>query len=167
MRPRHFLYTILFFSAILFISNYLPGCANIIAPTGGPKDTLPPVLVSVNPKDSALNFTGKRVTFTFNEYVQLANQTENLVFSPTPTVTPQIDAKLRTITVRIKDTLDPNTTYTIQFGNAISDINEGNVLRNFTYVFSTGNRLDSNTFRGKVLMAETGKVDSTLIVMLH
>ena len=74
---------------------------------------------------------------------------------------------MNTITVKLKDTLEPNTTYTLNFGNAIKDVNEGNILKNFTYIFSTGTYIDSLELRGKVLLAETGETDTTLTVMLH
>ncbi|MFL5744204.1 MAG: Ig-like domain-containing protein [Niastella sp.] len=143
------------------------GCANIIPPTGGPRDSLPPKLVSVNPRDSARNFNGKKIVLEFNEFVQIDNIQENLLVSPVPKINPIVDSKLRTVTVTVKDTLQPNTTYTIDFGNAIKDVNEGNILKNFTYMFTTGNNLDSLSLTGKVIIAETGKTDSTLIVMLH
>jgi hypothetical protein len=143
------------------------GCANIIPPTGGPRDSLPPKLVSVNPHDSARNFNGKKIVLEFNEFVQIDNIQENLLVSPVPKINPMVDSKLRTVTVTVKDTLQPNTTYTIDFGNAIKDVNEGNILKNFTYLFTTGNNLDSLSLTGKVIIAETGKTDSTLIVMLH
>ncbi|HZG23788.1 MAG TPA: Ig-like domain-containing protein, partial [Chitinophagaceae bacterium] len=126
---------VLVFTKVMFLST---GCANIVAPTGGPRDSLPPVLISVTPEDSSLNFTGNRVTFVFNEFVDLQNVRENLIVSPTPKIDPIVDFKLRTVNVRIKDTLEPNTTYSYNFGNSIRDNNEGNQLRNFTYVFSTG-----------------------------
>ncbi len=160
-------------SPFLLILALLPstlvqtGCANIIPPMGGPRDSLPPKLESVNPHDSTRNFTGKKIVLEFDEFVQVDNIQENLLVSPVPKVAPFVDSKLRTITVTIKDTLQPNTTYTIDFGNAIKDINEGNVLKNFTYLFSTGKNLDSLSLTGKVIIAETGKTDSTLIVMLH
>jgi uncharacterized protein (DUF2141 family) len=143
------------------------GCANMIPPTGGPRDSLPPELIAAIPRDSATNYTGDRVTLTFNEYVNIENALENILISPTPINTPLISNKLRNITVRLRDTLEPNTTYSINFGNAIKDVNEGNVFKNFTYVFSTGSRLDENTLSGKVVLAETGKVDSTLLAVLH
>ena len=143
------------------------GCANPIAPSGGPRDSLPPVLVAVTPKDSSENFNARRVTFTFNEFVQLDNVHDNLVVSPVPKMEPVIDSKLRTVTIKIKDSLEVNTTYAYDFGKAIKDINEGNVLKNFTYVFSTGAYIDSLELSGNVVMAETGSTDSTLIVMLH
>jgi hypothetical protein len=143
------------------------GCANIIPPTGGPRDSLPPSLISVNPHDSVRNFNGKKIVFEFNEFVQLDNIQENLLVSPVPKINPIVDSKLRTVTVTVKDTLQPNTTYSINFGNAIKDINEGNILKNFTYLFSTGSSLDSLQLSGKVIIAETGKTDSTLIAMLY
>jgi uncharacterized protein (DUF2141 family) len=143
------------------------GCANIVPPTGGPRDTLPPRPVSIRPPDSSKNFTGKRIVIDFDEYVQLDNIQENLLVSPVPKINPSVDSKLRTVTVTLKDTLQPNTTYSIDFGNGIKDINEGNVLKNFTYIFTTGTTLDSLRITGKVIIAETGKTDSTLIVMLH
>ena len=143
------------------------GCANPIAPSGGPRDSIPPLLVAVTPKDSALDFKEKRVTFTFNEFVQIDNVHDNLIVSPLPKSEPVIESKLRTVSIRIRDTLEENTTYSYNFGNAIKDINEGNVLKNFTYVFSTGRYIDSLELTGRVLMAQTGKADSTMIVMLH
>ncbi len=143
------------------------GCANPIAPAGGPRDSLPPLLIAVTPKDSSENFNAKRITFSFNEFVEVANVRENLIVSPVPKMDPVVESKLRTVTVRIKDTLEPNTTYAYNFGDAIKDINEGNVLKNFTYVFSTGDHIDSLELTGRVQLAETGLADSTLIVMLH
>src|ERR1700709_1464941 len=92
------------------------GCANIIPPTGGPKDTIPPKLVSAVPKNGTLNFNGKLITFTFDEYVEVKDKEKNLVINPTPKSTPTIDFKLRVVTVKLRDSLQPNTTYTFNFG---------------------------------------------------
>ena len=146
---------------------FIFGCANIAAPTGGFRDSLPPVLLGVVPKDSFEHFTEKKIVFTFNEYVELNELQQNLLVSPTPKINPIVESKLRTVTVRIKDTLEENTTYSINFGNAIRDINEGNTLKDFTYIFSTGDHIDNYELSGNVMLATTGKVDSTLIVMLH
>ncbi len=143
------------------------GCAQQISPSGGPRDTLPPKLVMATPKDSSRNFKDNKITFYFNEYVQAENPHDNLIVSPTPKTEPFVEAHLRTITVKIKDTLEANTTYSINFGNSIKDINEGNIAKNFTYIFSTGALIDSLELQGRVTMAQTGKPDSTLIVMLH
>jgi hypothetical protein len=143
------------------------GCANIIPPQGGPRDSLPPVLVKADPGDSTRNFTGTRITFTFDEFVEVQGISENLLVSPLPVNNPVVDYKLKTVTLKIKDSLEANTTYTFNFGNAIRDFNEGNPYKNFTYTFSTGKYIDSLELNGKVILAETGKSDSTLIVMLH
>ena len=143
------------------------GCANIIPPQGGPRDSLPPRLIKASPGDSTRNFTGTRITFSFNEFVDLQNIQENLLVSPSPKKNPAVDFKLNTVTVRIKDSLESNTTYSLNFGNAIKDYTEGNVIKGFTYIFSTGNYIDSLELQGKIVLAETGKTDSTLIVILH
>jgi Big-like domain-containing protein len=143
------------------------GCANIIPPEGGLKDSIPPLLVKASPPDSSSNFSEKRITLTFDEYIQLQNATQELIMSPVPKQEPVIESKLRTLTIRLKDTLEANTTYTLNFGNSVRDINEGNIARNFTYIFSTGSTFDSLTLSGKVKLAANGKVDTTLVVMLH
>lgn len=143
------------------------GCANIIPPAGGDRDSLPPLLLKATPKDSTKNFSGNTVTLTFDEFVDVQNAQQNLNVSPTQASIPNVTWKLRTITVKLRDTLEPNTTYTLDFGDAIKDINEGNIFKNFTYVFSTGNSIDSLEVRGKVILAETGKPDSTLVAILH
>jgi uncharacterized protein (DUF2141 family) len=138
-----------------------------VAPTGGPRDTIPPVLVSTNPKVPATHFSGNRITLYFDEYVQVKDIQQNLLVSPSPKFNPYIDSKLRTVTIRLRDTLEPNTTYTINLGNSIQDINESNAIKDFRFVFSTGATIDSLNFSGKVQVAETGKVDSTIIVLLY
>ena len=144
-----------------------PGCANIIPPTGGDRDSLPPILVNASPANATKEFKAKKITFTFDEYVELQSVQENLIVSPTPELFPKVNSKLKTVTIEILDTLEPNTTYAYNFGKSIKDVNEGNVLKGFNYIFSTGSVIDSMELTGKVLLAETGAVDSTLIVMLH
>jgi len=161
---------LLFSSLILLILKILVlcGCANIIPPTGGPRDSLPPRLVRVNPPDSSKSFNTKTITFTFDEFIEQPQETfKNLIVSPTPAIPPVVESKLRTLTVKIKDTLEPNTTYYYNFGDAIRDVNEQNVLHNFSYIFTTGSELDSLEFSGNVIVAETGGIDTTMIVMLH
>jgi uncharacterized protein (DUF2141 family) len=105
--------------------------------------------------------------FKFDEYIDAKDIRTELVVNPLPKVEPITDGHLQTITVKLKDTLLPNTTYTLNFYKGIKDVNEGNVLRNFTYVFSTGNHIDSGQFAGNVVVAVTGKPDSSLVVILH
>ncbi len=144
-----------------------PGCANIVPPQGGPRDTIPPVLLKSNPGDSARNFTGNKIVFSFDEFVDVQDIQGNLLVSPLAKINPVVDFKLREITVKLKDSLEANTTYTLDFGKAVKDITEGNIMKDFRYTFSTGPYIDSLELEGSVIMAETAKPDSTLIVMLH
>lgn len=143
------------------------GCAQIGAPTGGPRDSIPPRLVSSSPPVNSVSFSGNRISLTFNEYIEVRDVQNNVLVSPYQKTTPVIEYKLRTVTVKLKDSLLPNTTYSIDFGNAIVDNNEGNPLKNFTYVFSTGKQIDSLELDGRVIMAETGGADSTLVALLY
>ncbi|GAA4742626.1 Ig-like domain-containing protein [Flavisolibacter ginsenosidimutans] len=164
-RTAFFLFALGF---VVFWAVLSTGCANIIPPSGGPRDSLPPHLISVSPRDSTRNFHGNRIVFTFDEYIADPQDLPNtLLFTPTFEVNPEIAIRAKTVTLRFRDSLLPNTTYTFNFGNAIRDVNEGNAIKNFTYVLSTGPVLDSLSLSGKVILAETGKVDSSLIVMLH
>ena len=144
-----------------------PGCANIIPPEGGPRDSLPPVLRKADPGDSSRNFSDNQITLTFDEYVNADNYLQEMIVSPVPENMPTVIRKLNTVSVKLRDTLEPNTTYSINFGNTIKDVNEGNFMKNFTYTFSTGPYFDSLEFTGNVLLAETGGLDTTLTVMLH
>jgi hypothetical protein len=154
--------------ATLFLTQLPTGCANIIPPTGGPRDSLPPVLITAVPKDSTTNFHGKSITLTFNEYIQLDDKiNEEFIMSPNPDNPPFPEGRLRTVTIKLRDSLQPNTTYAFDFGNALKDLNEGNVLKNFTFVVSTGSTIASATLSGTVTLAETGSADSTLVVVLH
>jgi hypothetical protein len=121
------------------------GCANIIPPEGGYRDSIPPVLVKASPPDSSKQFKDTRITLTFDEFIVVDNTHENLIVSPIPQTDPLVESKLRTVIIKLKDSLQPNTTYTLNFGNAIKDNNEGNVAKNFTYIFSTGTTIDSLT----------------------
>ncbi len=146
---------------------FIGGCAQIGAPTGGAKDTLAPVLVKSNPALYQLGFTGNKITLTFDEYIELQDLQNNLLVSPLQKNLPVVKSSLRTVSISFKDSLLPNTTYTVQLGNAVKDINEGNVYKDLSYTFSTGNTIDSLTVSGKVQLAETGKADSTLLVLLY
>jgi hypothetical protein len=146
---------------------FITGCANIIPPTGGPRDSLPPVLIKADPQMRALQVNSYKIILNFDEYIDLKEIHKNLIVSPVPKLMPTVTSHLKTITVTMKDTLQPNTTYALNFGKAVTDVNEGNILRNFTYAFSTGDYIDSLRYSGRVIIANTGKPDSTLIVMLH
>ena len=167
MRSTHILFTVFTVSLLYILAMGNMGCGQIGFPTGGARDSIAPRLVSASPKLNSTNVTGNKITLTFDEYVEVKEAQTNVVISPFPKKNPSVDFKLKTVTVKLKDSLMPNTTYSINFGNAIVDNNEGNPLKDFTYVFSTGNFIDSFTLEGKVVMAETGKADSTLIALLY
>ncbi|HSC54534.1 MAG TPA: Ig-like domain-containing protein [Phnomibacter sp.] len=144
-----------------------PGCANMSPPMGGPKDTLSPILLKASPENYQQHFTSKTVRLEFDEYVELGELQNELVVNPPYERIPDISVKLRTVTIKIKDTLQPNTTYSFYFGNAIKDLNEGNPIQNFEYVFSTGDYIDSLQLSGTIIDAQTGLPDSTMTLMLH
>lgn len=163
-RIFYFIFGVLMFYAFAIIGT---GCAQIGMPTGGAKDTIPPVLVNANPQLKTVNFNDNKITLTFNEYIEVRDIQNNILVSPFPKKTPEVSYKLKTVTVKLKDTLQANTTYNINFGKAIVDLNEGNPLGNFNYVFSTGATIDSLSLSGKIIIAETGKIDSTYNVLLY
>ncbi|HRN46446.1 MAG TPA: Ig-like domain-containing domain [Niabella sp.] len=159
-----------FFIAIAIIIIFIfggEGCAVIVPPTGGAKDTLPPVVVRVHPENKTLHFKDNKITFNFDEYVELNDAFKNLMISPVPKIFPEVQRKLKTVSIKLKDTLQQNTTYVFNFKDAIKDVNEGNAIKNLLYVVSTGNFIDSMELSGNVKLAKTAKPDSTLIVMLH
>jgi hypothetical protein len=143
------------------------GCANIVPPSGGPRDSIPPYAVYAKPKDSSTNIAPKEILISFNEYITTNGLQEQLIVSPNIKNNPLVDQRLNMVRIRLSDSLNANTTYSLQFGNAIRDVNEGNIIQNYTYVFSTGNQIDTGKLFGKVQIAETGMVDSTLIAVLH
>ena len=155
------------FLFFIIISIITFGCGQQVPPTGGPKDTLPPKMLMALPDYKTTQFKSDKIILTFDEYVTLDNPFEKVTFSPLPKYNPIVESKLKTVSIKIKDTLEENTTYHIDFGGAVKDINENNVLNNLTYTFSTGNYIDSAFLGGKVIIAQTGKTDSTLIVVLH
>jgi hypothetical protein len=138
-----------------------------VPPGGGPRDTVPPVLMGVNPVDSSLHFNSRKVKFYFDEYVELDNVFDKMIVSPTLKRIPTVTSKLHIVTMEIKDTLQPNTTYTFNFADAIKDVNERNPIIDFQYVVSTGSYLDSLQVKGRIIDAETGKADSNVAVMLY
>jgi Bacterial Ig-like domain len=150
-------------SLTLFTSS----CAQIGLPSGGAKDTIAPKLVKATPAYGSRNVKSNKITLEFNEYIDVQELQQNLIVSPLQKKNPTIISNPRSLSIKFKDSLLPNTTYTINFGDAIKDVNEGNVYKNLSYTFSTGNTLDSLSISGKVIIAETGKTDSTLIVMLY
>lgn len=130
-------------------------CASIGHPEGGPIDELPPVFVRANPQPGSRNVAPQRIVIDFNENVQIKDALNSVVVSPPQAAFPKVTAVGRTVRLEFADTLMPNTTYTIDFTNGISDLNEGNELDGFALDFSTGETLDSLCISGMVLEGET------------
>lgn len=131
----------------------LAACASIGRPQGGPRDELPPVFVRSTPMPGDTGVTRRTISLFFNENVQLEDAFNKVIVSPVQLQAPSVRANGRRVTVEMRDTLIPNTTYTIDFGDAIKDLNEGNVLDGFALDFSTGNTIDSLRISGVVLQA--------------
>jgi len=142
-------------------------CANAVAPTGGPKDTVPPVVVQAVPENHSTNFIGKKIEITFDEYITLENANQNVLISPPLTEKPDIKLKNKTVVVKFKENLAANTTYTINFGSAIKDLHEGNPFKDYVYSFSTGDHIDTLRIAGKVLNAEDKKPIEDVYVSLY
>ena len=130
-------------------------CASIGRPQGGARDVTPPAYVRSNPPHGTLNFKGERVEAFFDENIQLDDAFNKVIVSPTQKITPVVRSFGRRVTVELRDTLKPNTTYTIDFADAIQDLNEGNVLDGFALDFSTGDSIDTLRLSGIVLEART------------
>jgi hypothetical protein len=146
----------------------LAGCAQMVTPSGGPKDVTPPKVVSSAPENKSTGFSSKKILIKFNEYIQLKDLNSQLVVSPPLKYFPITKiVKGKELELELKDTLLPNTTYTFNFGNAIADNNEGNVLANFKYVFSTGSYLDSLKLLGTVRDAFSQDIQKDALVMLY
>ena len=146
---------------MLFGGALLTKCASTMTPTGGPKDTLPPVILYMEPNNFTTNIDTLRVPkilIGFNEYVQIKDLQKELYTSPAMKKKPSVVRRGQAIVVTIKDTLMPNTTYAINFGSSILDNNEGNPLHSMRYVFSTGPEIDSMYMSGYT--ADSYKADS-------
>lgn len=151
---------------LFFIVALLFGCASQQKPQGGPRDRTPPKLVKATPPNMTRNFKAKQIRLEFDEYFSLKNQTQEISFSPAMDKAPTYKTSKKDLVVDFKDTLQKNTTYVINFGKSIADLNEGNVLNNFTYVFSTGAHIDSLSVSGNVQNIMTQEKEKDVTVML-
>lgn len=138
-------------------------------PTGGPRDTIPPVVLRSSPENYTVHFDKKEIEIRFDEYIRLKNLNQELIISPpmkhSPIITPMSASK--NLRIFIEDTLKENTTYVFNFGNSIGDNNEGNTLEQFKYIFSTGNYVDSLTVSGNVRDANLIRPEKETTVMLY
>ncbi|PWA11376.1 Ig-like domain-containing protein [Flavobacterium laiguense] len=144
-------------------------CAKRGSITGGLKDTIAPTLKSSFPENYSVNFKGNKIKLVFDENIKLKNLNKQLIISPPmknePLIIPTTPTK--TLTITINDTLSPNTTYSLNFGQSIADNNEGNPFNQFKYVFSTGDYIDSLALGGRVKDAYNKEVESFVSIMLY
>src|SRR5665647_437787 len=144
-------YLIITFGVILL--GY--ACANRSqGPTGGPKDETPPQVVKSNPKNGTVNFTKKQIQIEFDELVSIEKASENVIISPPQLKPPDVKSYGKKISVDFNDDLMDSTTYSINFGNAIVDLNEKNALKNYLFSFATGAEIDTLKISGTVINAE-------------
>lgn len=155
----------LFALSILLVAS----CAQIVTPGGGVKDTTAPKVLKYSPDSAQLGFNSKSIEINFDEYIQLKDLNNQLIISPPLNKTPDIDVKNKTLTIEFdkNEVLKSNTTYCISFGNAVTDVNEGNPIENFKYIFSTGTFIDSLKVKGKVKTAFDHRTEKGILVMLY
>ena len=143
------------------------GCARMGQPDGGWFDDDPPVVIGSNPVDQSTNVSAKKITIYFDEFIKLEDATNKVIVSPPQLEMPEIKATGKRIVVELQDTLKENITYTIDFSDAISDNNEGNPLGNYTFSFSTGDRIDTMEVAGYVLDASNLEPIKGILVGLY
>lgn len=148
---------------LLIISS----CAVQVPPTGGAKDTTAPEVEKMSPPDKTKRFDRKEISIRFNEFVQVNNPNDQVVISPPTEEKPEYVVSGKTLHIYLRGALRRNTTYTINFGNAVTDNHEGNIISNLRYVFTTGDQLDSNMIRGNVLNSFTNKPEKDISVGLY
>ncbi|MCX4368471.1 MAG: Ig-like domain-containing protein [Duncaniella sp.] len=141
--------------AMIAAAMLVAACANMGRPEGGPRDELPPVYVRSNPAMGQLNVKGNKITVEFDENIALDDAMNKIVVSPAQRTTPAISSNAKRVTVELRDTLLPNTTYTIDFADAVKDLNEGNVLDGLALDFATGDTIDTLRISGMVFEAQT------------
>ena len=153
--------------ALLLVIAGFYACASTGNPDGGPYDETPPKFVRSLPAPNATNVQRKKVSIEFDEFIKLENPSEKVIISPPQIISPEVKAVGKRVQVTFEDSLKQNATYTIDFGDAIVDNNEGNPLGQFTYAFSTGSTIDTMEVSGTVLNAEDLEPIKGIQVGLH
>lgn len=155
------------FLALMVLATLIYGCAAMQTPQGGPKDTNPPKVLKMTPENLTTNFKAKKIVIEFDEYVKLNNEFKEFSISPELERAPELKAKLKKLEITLPDTLEKNTTYTLNFGKSIVDLNESNELKNFSYAFATGPTLDSLSISGNVTNALTlePELEATVFIL--
>lgn len=157
---------IIYSLAFLLMLSFLR-CANVVSPTGGPKDTVPPIVLYSTPQNQATDFSDREIHITFDEYVTLNNPNKNILISPPLDNNPEYKLSGKSLIIKFKESLKSDVTYSVNFGEAIKDLHEGNVFKDYSFVFSTGENIDTLTLQGKVLQAFDHKPSADFFVMLY
>ena len=157
---------IIYSLAFLLMLSFLR-CANVVSPTGGPKDTVPPIVLHSTPQNQATDFSDREIHITFDEYVTLNNPNKNILISPPLDNNPEYKLSGKSLIIKFKESLKSDVTYSVNFGEAIKDLHEGNVFKDYSFVFSTGENIDTLTLQGKVLQAFDHKPSADFFVMLY
>ena len=157
----------LFLPFYLLVFLLLVSCAKMGQPDGGWFDETPPKVIGASPADGAVNVNQKKINIYFDEFIKLDNPSEKVVVSPPQLEQPEIKGAGRRIQISLVDSLKANTTYTIDFSDAISDNNEGNPMGNYTYSFSTGEVIDTMEVSGCVLESENLEPIKGILVGLY
>ncbi len=158
---------IFFYIGVLAIAFFVHRCAHPVMPSGGPKDITPPEILSEIPSNGSANFAGKKFILNTNEFVVLENIQQEALISPPMKEQPDFVTRGKSIQVKFKEPLKPNTTYSVYFGASIVDLTEGNPQHNYTYIFSTGNFVDSLSLYGTVQNAQNLLPEEMVYVMLY
>lgn len=155
-----------YLTLLSILVSIIIGCASIQTPQGGPRDDKAPEIITMIPKNQTTNFNFKKILIEFDEYFKIENEVKEFSISPELAVAPTLKVKQKRLEITFTDTLEKNTTYTLNFGKAIADINEGNAIKNLTYVFATGPNLDSLSIKGRVTNTKTGKPELDAIAFI-
>lgn len=153
--------------SLISVALIIFSCAQIVPLTGGDKDIDAPKELESNPANSSTHFDNETITIEFDEYIKLTNVSSQLIVSPLMETAPEILVKGKKLVIKLKSELAPNTTYSLNFGNAISDITENNIFPNYKYVFSTGDYIDSLSYSGTVINAFDQSVKENIYVLLY
>lgn len=151
----------------IVILFFISSCANKVTPTGGAKDEIAPQLLNSVPANNSINFNSSEITLNFDEYVQLLDASTQILISPIPDKAPIIKANKKSVVITFDSLLQTNTTYSINFGRAVTDVHEGNVNDTISYVFSTGSIIDSLFIQGSVKDASTLKPSAKFSLLLY
>ena len=158
---------VLYSSLFIIHFSLIVSCARMGAPDGGWYDEKPPRVLGASPAENSTNVKTKKVAIYFDEYIKIESASEKVMISPPQLEQPEIKVRGRNIYVNLQDTLKPNTTYSIDFSDAIVDNNEGNPLGNYTYTFSTGDVIDTLEVSGYVIAAKDLEPVKGILVGLY